>query len=214
MTSKTSELSTSAADAAVDVTDHSVELLAQAFRPFERHYFTLKTPDGTAMRFDRDLVRAGDVVGVLPVDLARREVVLIRQFRLAAHIATGLGEIVEIPAGRCDAGESARDAALRECHEEIGVAAKRSARLMTVLVAAAFSDELMSFWLAEVDAGDVPALAGEEDEGEFIRPLRMPIADAVKLVGSGKVHSAPLVIALQWLAANEARLDEVLRDDA
>ena len=85
---------------------------------------------------------------------------------------------------------------------------------MTLLIAAAFSDELMSLWLAEIDAGDVPALAGEEDESEFIRPLRMPIADAVKLVASGKVHSAPLVIALQWLAANEARLDEVLRDGA
>lgn len=213
MSTKTCEVSTSAADAPVDVADHSVELLATAFRPYERHHFTLETPKGP-MRFDRDLVRAGDVVGVLPVDLARREIVLIRQFRLAAHVATGLGEIVEIPAGRCDAGESARTAALRECHEEIGVTASRSAKLMTVLIAAAFSDELMSLWLAEVDAESVPALAGEEDEGEFIRPLRMPIADAVKLVASGKVHSAPLVIALQWLAANEARLDEVLRDGA
>ena len=213
MSAKRCEVSASAADVAVDVADHSVELLAQAFRPYERHHFTLATPKGP-MRFDRDLVRAGDVVGVLPVDLARREVVLIRQFRLAAHVAMGLGEIVEIPAGRCDPGESARAAALRECHEEIGVAAKRAARLMTVLVAAAFSDELMSIWLAEVDAGEVPALAGEEDEDEFIRPLRVPIADAVKLVASGRVHSAPLVIALQWLATNEARLDEVLRDDA
>ena len=212
MTSKTGDPGASAADAAVEVSDHSVELLAKAFRAFERHYFTLKTPDGTSMRFDRDLVRAGAVVGVLPVDLARREVVLIRQFRLAAHVATGLGEIVEIPAGRCDPGESARAAALRECHEEIGVAAKRAARLMTVLAAAAFSDELMSLWVAEVDAAGVPALAGEEEEGEFIRPLRLPVAEAVKLVAGGKVHSAQLIIALQWLAANETRLDEVLRD--
>lgn len=200
------------ADAPVDVANHVVEVLAQAFRPYERHHFTLDTPNGP-LRFDRDLVRAGNVVGVLPVDLARREVVLIRQFRLAAHVATGFGEMVEIAAGRCDPGESARQAALRECHEEIGVEPKRAARLMTILIAPAFADELMSLWLAEVDAAAVPELAGEEDEGEFIRPLRVPFADAGRLVESGRICSAPLIIALQWLAANEARLDEVLRAD-
>lgn len=198
-------------DLAVSVEDHSVAPLALAYRPYERHHFTLKGPDGAPIRFDRDLIRSGNVVGILPVDLALREVVLIRQFRLAAHVATGRGEVVEIPAGRCDPGENARTAALRECHEEIGVEAKRATRLMDILAAPAFADEFMSLWLAEVDATAAPERAGEEDEKEFIQPLRVPIADAVRLVDSGKIHSAPLIIALQWLAMNAARLEDVLR---
>lgn len=163
-------------DLAAAVADHSVEPLAKAFRPYERHHFTLRDPNGEPVRFDRDLIRAGDVVGILPVDLLRREVVLIRQFRLAAHVATGLGDVIEIAAGRCDPGESARDAALRECHEEIGVAPARAARIMTILAAPAFADELMSLWLAEVDAARVPQSAGEEAEGEFIKTLRLPFS--------------------------------------
>lgn len=198
-------------DRAAKVEDYSVEPLAQAYRPYERHHFTLKGPDGAPVRLDRDLIRAGKVVGILPVDLARREVVLIRQFRLAAHVATGRGDVVEIAAGRCDPGEDARTAAFRECHEEIGVEPKRATRLMDILVAPAFADEYMSLWLAEVDAAAVPERAGEADENEFIQPLRVPIADAVRLVQTGGVHSAPLIIALQWLAANESRLDAVLQ---
>mgnify|MGYP001119557514 CR=1 FL=1 len=37
---------------------------------------------------------------VLPIDLDRDEIVLIRQFRLGAHLALGKVDLVEVPAGR------------------------------------------------------------------------------------------------------------------
>ena len=53
--------------------------------------------------------------GVLPLDLARDEIVLLRQFRLAAHLANGRGSLIEIVAGHVEAGELPVDAARREC---------------------------------------------------------------------------------------------------
>lgn len=197
-------------DGVIGVETHTVELLADAFRPYERHRFTLSDPAAAGLVFDRDVVRAGAVVGVLPVDLARREVVLIRQFRFAAHLATGKGELVEIVAGRVDAGETPRTAALRECHEEIAIAPLRAVQIMSFLIAPAFADELMTLWLAEIDATTLPALAGEVGEGEIIRPVRLPFAVALDLMHRGVVRSGQLLIALQWLALNEGRLAQVL----
>ena len=66
-------------------------------------------------RSTRDVVRVGRVVVIVPVDLERDEVVLIRQFRLGAHLAIGQGDLVELPAGRVEHGEELVDAARREC---------------------------------------------------------------------------------------------------
>ena len=67
---------------------------------------------------DRDAVRIGRVVVILPIDLDRDEIVLIRQFRLGAHLALGKGDLVEVPAGRVERGENVADAARRECQEK------------------------------------------------------------------------------------------------
>ena len=107
--------------------------LAAGYRPYERYQVTLTGDDGAPLTQTRDLIRGGLVVAVLPVDLGRDEVVLIRQFRLAAHLANGLGGLLEIVAGRVEDGEAAAAAAHRECVEEIGVAPAQLVELFRYL---------------------------------------------------------------------------------
>ena len=201
-------------DRAASVDIKSVETLGLGFRRYERVDFTLRGPDGSVMALDREVLRAGLVVGVLPVDLARGEVVLIRQFRLAAHLATGLGSLVELVAGRVDAGETPAAAACRECREEIGLDPLELAPIRTFMPAVALADEVMSLWLARVDARKLPDIAGHLEEGEVIQPLRFGFDAALALLEGDAIVNAPLVIALQWLAANRHRLSEVLRTRA
>src|SRR5262245_30822615 len=103
------------ADEPTDVTIEGRDVLARGFRPYER----LRARRMGWGVETRDLLRAGPAVAVLPIDVDRDEVVLIRQFRLAAQLANGKGDLVEIVAGHVEANEVPHETARRECVEEI-----------------------------------------------------------------------------------------------
>jgi ADP-ribose pyrophosphatase len=196
-------------DLAVDAAIAGPEILARSYRTFERYRVTLA--DSAAGTQTRDLVRVGPVVAILAVDLARDELVLIRQFRLGAHIATGKGNLVEIAAGRVEPGETPIEAARRECLEELGVAPSRLVPLFTVLLTPAVSDEQMTVFLGIVDGSKVPARTGAADENEEIRPIRAGIDDVLAAFAEGAMQYGTLFMALQWLALNRDRLDALSR---
>jgi ADP-ribose pyrophosphatase len=198
------------ADAAVEVTLSGPLTLADGFLPYQRYRATVLGPDGAPVTQTRDLLRGGRVVAVLPVDLGHGEIVLIRQFRLAAHLATGKGELVEIVAGRVEGNESMADAARRECLEEIGVAPMRLIELFSFFPTPGLTDELATVFLAVVDASAVPERAGAAAEAEDTRPLRVDIDRAIAALAEGKISNGLLIIALQWLALNRERLPAAL----
>jgi ADP-ribose pyrophosphatase len=168
----------------------------------------IERPDqeGTLREFDRDVLRSGNVVGVLPVDPRSREVVLIRQFRLGAHLATARGMMVEIPAGTVDPGETIERAARRECLEETGLEPVRLSRLFGFLPAPALSDEFMTLFIALVDAAQAPERGGAGHEGEDLEVVRCTIDSATHLIERDELHSGPTVIALQWLELHKHML--------
>ena len=191
-------------DAAVEIELLGPENRGGGFYRYERYRITL---DGA--RIERDAVRVGRVVVILPVDLERDEIVLIRQFRLGAHLALGKGDMVEVPAGRVERGEDVADAARRECQEEIGVAPNMLVPIFELMPSAGMSDEHMFFFLGTVDASKVPGRAGAAHEQENTRPLRVPIDRALEAMNAGELHYGAAVLGLQWLALNRDRLREI-----
>jgi NUDIX domain. len=153
---------------------------------------------------------AGKVVAVLPIDLVRDEIVLIRQFRLMAHLANGRGDMIEAVAGRVEAGESLLEAARRECTEEIAVAPTVLVELFSYLTTPGLTDEEVTVFLAAVDASRVPERSGAAAEGEQIKTFRVSIDAALAGLSAGKMRNGPLSIALQWLALNRNRIGELL----
>ena len=196
-------------DLAVEVSLSPPELLGKGFRTYERYRYTLSGDDpGLGVR-THDLIRFGRIVAVLPVDLTRDEVVLIRQFRLPAHLANRKGDLVEIVAGHVEAGEQLAQAARRECLEEIGVAPSGLTELFTYLPTPGASDEQITLFLGIVDAGEVPAAAGAAAEREETLPLRVPIDAVLAALSGDTMHNGLLVVALYWLALNRGRLAEI-----
>ena len=167
------------ADRRADVTLSAPELLAKAYRDYRRYQVTLADADGAPVAEERDVIAGGKVVVVLPLDLARDEIVLIRQFRLAAHLANGQGELVEIVAGRVEPGETLEQAARRECSEEIKVAPRAMAALFTYLTSPGITEEEVTVFVAAVDASGVPARVVNPVERERIETLRVPIDAAI-----------------------------------
>jgi ADP-ribose pyrophosphatase len=191
-------------DSAVEVELTGPENRGGGFFRYERYGAKL---DGATL--ERDTVRIGRVVVILPVDLDRDEIVLIRQFRLGAHLALGKGDLVEVPAGRVERGEDVADTALRECQEETGVTPQVLVPLFDLMPSAGSSDEHMFFFLGIVDSSKVPSRAGAAHEQEDTRPLRVPIERALEALKAGGLHYGAAVIALQWLALNRGRLREI-----
>lgn len=198
------------ADRRADVTLSAPKLLAKGYRDYRRYHVALTGADGAPVAEQRDVIAGGKVVVLLPLDLARNEIVLIRQFRLAAHLANGKGELVEIVAGRVEPGETLEQAARRECMEEIRVAPSALAALFTYLTSPGITDEEVTVFVAAVDAAQVPPRVVNPVERERIETLRVPIDAALAGLAEGRMRSGPLVIALQWLALNRTRVAALL----
>ena len=196
------------ADDRADVAIAGREVLAQGFRRYER-LRVRRTGDNVPRPLD--VLRSGPAAAVLPIDPGRDEVVLLRQFRLAAHLANGRGNLVEIVAGHVEADEQPAEAARRECVEEIGVAPAQLVELFTYLTSPGMSDEEITLFLGIVDASGVPERAGAAAEHEETVPMRVPIDAALAALAAGTVRNGPLIIALQWLALNRGRLSEIVR---
>lgn len=196
-------------DLAVEVSVSEPELLGKGFRTYERYRYALPGDDPKLATRTHDLIRFGRIVAVLPVDLTRGEVVLIRQFRLPVHLANGKGDLVEIVAGHVEAGEQLAQAARRECIEEIGIAPSGLTELFTYLPTPGASDEQITLFLGIIDAAQVPEAAGAAAEREETRPLRVPIDAALAALSGDTMRNGLLVLALHWLALNRGRLAEI-----
>jgi len=191
------------ADAPADVIISERKVVAKGFHSYEHFRFSLAT---SAAPQTRDILRSGSVVAVLPVDLERGEVVLLQQFRLAAHLGNGKGNLIEIVAGYVEANEHPSQAARRECIEEIGVAPNE---LFTYFTSPGMSDEQITLFLGIVDASRIPPRGGAAAEHEDIALMRVAIDTALAALGTGSVRNGPLIVALQWLALNRGRLADI-----
>jgi ADP-ribose pyrophosphatase len=198
------------ADRSIEVALSTPQLLCKGFRDYERFKFTVAGEDG-ALTQTRDVLRFGRVAAVLPFDPARDEIVVIRQFRLPAHLANGHGDLIEIVAGHVEAGEQPPQTARRECMEEIAVEPKLLIELFTYLSTPGITDEEITLFLGIVDSSKLPERAGAASEGEVTRPLAVPIDTALAALAGATIRNGPLIIALQWLALNRGRLREIVR---
>lgn len=199
-------------DGPAQVTVDGPTRIGDGYRPYERYRAHLDDGAGAVVTQTRDILRGGRVVGVLAYDPARDQVVLVRQFRLPAYLALGpaRSELVEIVAGGVEADEPEEAAARRECVEETGLTPGRMVPFMRLLPTPGITDEQATLFLAEVDAGRLPTRAGLAEEDELIRPLALSVDAALAMLAAGRCANGYLIIALQWLALNRARLPELL----
>jgi ADP-ribose pyrophosphatase len=138
---------------------------------------------------NREIVRHPGSVAIIPRQADGR-VVLVRQFRYV----TGR-ELWEIPAGTLDKpGESIEDAARRELAEEAGLKAERWTMLGSAYLIPGYSDERMTFFLAE-DLGPTEAHA-ELDESFKVNPF--DIHDLQVLRSTGELQDGKSLLGLAW----------------
>ena len=198
------------ADLPADVSVSRPKILARAYRDYHRYGVTVASSDHRPVTQERDVLMAGKVVLVIPVDIRLQKIAMIRQFRLPAHLANGHGDLVEFVAGRVEAGETLAEAASRECKEETGVAPAKVVELLTYLTTPGVTDEEVTMFLAAVDSAQVSEGPLVSPDGERLFVHLVSVDEAVAALNRNAMRFGPLVIGLQWLALNRNRVAELL----
>lgn len=155
-------------------------------RVFSVHADRVRLPNDRVA--DLEVVRHAPSVIVVPMP-DPDHVILIRQYR---HPVSAW--LWEVPAGSVDAGEDAEAAAIRECHEEIGLVPARVTRLGEFLPTPGYCDEAMTFFRAEdLGQGGHPAA---QDPDELIEVHTFTLAEALAMIRRGEMPDLKSAMAV------------------
>lgn len=153
-------------------------------RAFTVRHDQVRLPGGRLAQLD--IVDHPGAVTLVPVD-ERGHILFVRQFRYAVQ-----QDLLELPAGTLEQGESPENCALREVREETGMSASQVRKLGEFFLAPGYSTEYMHIYLL---TGLKPEpLEGDEDEFISVEPLS--IEQAFQLVRSGVIRDAKSISAL------------------
>ncbi len=145
---------------------------------------TVKKPSNKVTT--REIVEHGDCVAIVAID-ADDNVLLVRQFRHAVG-----KELLEIPAGGINPGESPAEAVRRELQEETGYLPQKLEPLGGFYSAPGYCNEYLYLYLAREL---IPSQLHAEDT-EGIELVRVPLAKVAQLIASGEVCDAKSIAGL------------------
>ncbi len=163
---------------------------------------------GWSAELSREVFERGRAVGVLLYDPARDAVVLVEQFRLAAHLAGFPAWQLEIVAGIIDRPDEAEpEVARREAREEAGLAIEGElVPIHRYLTSPGGTTETVSLFCGRVDASGAGGIHGLADEHEDIKVVVKSVREVLRLARADKIGNGFTLLALYWLAANRAKL--------
>ena len=140
----------------------------------------------TGVTVSREIVEHRDCIAAVVLD-DRDNVIMVRQFRTP----TGK-DILEIPAGVIEEGESPEECVGRELQEEIGYRPEKVVRLAGFYSAPGYCTEFIYAFLA---TGLKESRMVSEDTDE-IEVVRVPIAKIAGMIDSGEICDAKSVAGL------------------
>ena len=147
----------------------------------------VRLPDGNTAQ--REYIVHPGAVMIIPITDSG-EVVLERQFRYP------LGrEMIELPAGKIDPGESPLATGQRELLEETGYTAAQWQYVTTIHLAIGYSNERIDFYIAR----GLQQEGARLDHGEFLDVFTLPIAEALEWLRDGRISDSKTVAGLLWL---------------
>ena len=149
---------------------------------------TIALDDGQT--YQREIIQHSGAVAIVALDEGG-SVIMVRQYRAGAK-----NELLELPAGGLEPGESHEDCARRELQEEIGYYPEQLVELGYFWVAASYTTEMITIYLAR----DLrpSKLRGDDDEQVDIE--RMPFKKAVRQALSNQINDAKTLIGMLWAA--------------
>jgi nudix-type nucleoside diphosphatase (YffH/AdpP family) len=175
---------------------HEVTLLSDNWYTLKTTAFDWRRNDGEWQRMNRETYDRGNGATLLPYNLARRTVLLTRQFRYPAFVNGHDDLLIEAAAGLLD--NAAPEERIRaEVEEELGLRLGAVQKVFEAFMSPGSVTEKLHFFIAEYEpsmrVGDGGGLA---DEGEDIEVLELGIDEALAMVADGRIADAKTVMLL------------------
>lgn len=154
-----------------------------------------------------DVLRRGQAVAIVLYDPDCDTVVLVEQFRLPALLAGRSPWQLEAAAGLIDTDETPQAVAVRETHEEAGLAViGEPIPIQHYLSSAGNSDEGIFLFCGRVDSTLAAGVHGLPEEHEDIRVVVKTSAEVEALLDTGAIESGHTLIGLHWFLRHRERL--------
>jgi len=173
------------------------EVLAKFWSTLSKVTLHYTRRDGRSEVLVREVTDHGHAAAVLALDPARKTVLLVKQMRVAAHMA-GYGQaMIEVCAGLLD-GDDARTCATREAEEELGFRVHDLREVANVYMSPGALTERVSLFTGSYSPVDkITTGGGVATEGEDIEVIELPLAKAYAMIASGEIVDAKTIILLQ-----------------
>jgi nudix-type nucleoside diphosphatase (YffH/AdpP family) len=177
-----------------------VQLLSDHWSVLKTTRFDFLRRDGQWQSQQRETYDRGNGAAILLYDLARRRVVLTRQFRYPTYVNGHDDLMVEVPAGVLDSA-SPEDCIRAEAEQEAGYRVRAPRKVFEAFMSPGAVTERLHFFVAEYDAADrIGDGGGLQDEGEDIEVFEIGFDEAMGMVARGEIVDAKTIMLLQYAA--------------
>jgi len=134
----------------------------------------------------REVVEHPGAVAIIPIKDDGR-IILVKQYRLP------VGEnLIEVPAGTLEKGESEEECARRELLEETGYEAGVLKKVRSLYLAPGYSTEKITIFIARKLSRGFQKLESDEN----IEVLELGLEEALKMVKEGIIKDAKTIISI------------------
>ena len=179
---------------------HAVRLLSDNWAILKTTTFDWLRSDGTWQTQHRETFDRGNGAALLPYNLAKRSVVLTRQFRYPVYVNGYDDLLIEALAGKLE-GEAADTKIRAEAEEETGYRLGAIREVFEAYMSPGSVTEKLHFFVAEYDPSmRVGTGGGIADEGEDIETLELPFDEALAMIADGRIVDAKTIMLLQYAA--------------
>jgi nudix-type nucleoside diphosphatase (YffH/AdpP family) len=176
-------------------------------RVLSDNHYTLKTTtfewrraNGEWQTQARESYDRGNGATLLPYNLARRTVVLVRQFRYPAFVNGYDDLLIETAAGLLD--NEAPEVRIRaEAEEETGYRLGDIRKVFEAFMSPGSVTEKLHFFVAEYEPRmRIGSGGGIASEGEDIEVIELSIDEALAMIGDRRIVDAKTIMLLQYAA--------------
>ena len=173
--------------------------LYSGFFKLKKLEFVHEKHDGSwTNKVDREIFSGAHVSTLIPYDPARKEIVLIQQFRAGVISRYDDDYLYEIVAGIIDENESPEETAIRECFEETGCKVNKIKPIQSYFPAPGSSESYYHLFLGEVNSFEGERITGLKSENENILVKSFKVEHVRNMLKNKEIKNGLTLIALQW----------------